>query len=138
MARGLLLDEDGKLPEWCDPDLDHSPGFTHKAMNTWIEAVQRKLGRIVVPVLLMDEVADLRNRGDHVADRTIEYLRVMSESPTNIVLRLTGTWSETPTFVYNRPSKICLNHQKVVPTRLVNGLPLVETQLMCLYGNTGQ
>jgi len=72
-----------------------------------------------------------------VVDRFIVHLREIAEYKGPMVVRLTGTWSETPNFFYNRSSGPTLHYHKIMKQQLQNLSPPVEAQLMCLYGNAG-
>lgn len=75
---------------------------------------------------MIDELPEVAFEGDVAADRLMAHLKSLTESVSPVVVRLTGTWSDTPTFVYNRGSKRSLNHQKMSSQRLLNAMPRVE------------
>ena len=83
-----------------------------KELNEWLKDQRELGGRIIVPVLMIDEVAAFEE--EHLADRLIGNLKSLTESVSPVVVRLTGTWSDTPTFVYNRGPKTSLDHHKVI------------------------
>lgn len=135
--RGILTGSDGVLPAWCDPHSEMSAAGRSQDLKSWVRGWLADHGKWVVPVLLIDEAAEIRRISKEAEDRFIHHLGEMAEYNGPVVVRLTGTWSETANYFYKRKDGPALHYHKIVKEQLQNVPPAVEAQLMCLFGSAG-
>lgn len=110
--RGILFGDDRVLPKWCDPRSGEDAVGRQRDLVRWINDWRNDKGIYVVPFLLIDEVAELRSISEKVVGRFLVHLLTMAEFDIPVAVRLTGTWSETPSFLYNRENKQTLHFHK--------------------------
>lgn len=131
LNRKLLLGTDGSPPDWAVKRVD----VRGQQLYEWCRA------RGIIPVLLLDEAADIRG---------VKYAQ-MRRFKSDLgdlcypgggrgMIRLSGTWTQLPRLLYSKEfGGIDLHHQKLAQETLVSGLKPAEAALMVLYGdNVGE
>jgi len=95
-TRNLLV-SNGQLPKWASPASTNETDAA-KDLISWCKPTDGR-GKIV-PVLLVDEIHELSKQSIEVQQWLEEFLQSVGETAWPGIVRVTGTWSQTASYLY--------------------------------------